>query len=523
MSTTPSPHSSSTESKASPVQRRAGVLADPILRLQAAFGLLLLSLVALTSLLLVEAAIRRSAVLPAVLAVAAMAAGLAFLALRSVVRRLRALQLAGARLAAGDLTIAHDQENTSWELQQAFFAIAALMFRLVADVRLGTMAVASMSGQIKADGVALAARTESQAGALQQTAASVEQLTATVMKTAENANLADRLVATALVNVQAGTRSVDRVVQSMEAIRTSSARVAEIISLIDGIALQTNILALNAAIEAAQAGEKGRGFAVVAGEVRQLAQRSAAAAREVNELVSQAMAQVNLGVGMAGETGQEMKAIDSSIGDLSVVLKEIAVASQEQSRGIQQANQAIAHIDEMTQRNASLVDEAASAASTLHQHASTLSRAVAGFKLGAREFGSADDAVRMVKDAIRFSEEHGRQALIDEVLLFSRGRFIDRDLYLVLNDIAGNRLAHGANARVFGHSNLEQKDADGKFFVKEMNAVARGPGQGWVDYKFPHPITGEVMQKSAYVERSADLVLICGCYRGAAASGQKVH
>jgi methyl-accepting chemotaxis protein len=518
MSTTPSTHRSAAETEPSPVQPRGSSRADPIVRLQVAFGLLLLSLGALAAVLFVEAAIRRSASALAVMFFAAVAAGLAFAALHSVVRRLRAVQAAGARLAAGDLTIAQNPENTGSELQQAVSAIAALMFRLVADVRRGTMAVASMSGQIKADGAALASRTESQAGALQQTAASVEQLTATVMKTAENANLADRLVATALVNVQAGTRSVDRVVQAMEAIRTSSARVAEIISLIDGIALQTNILALNAAIEAAQAGEKGRGFAVVAGEVRQLAQRSAAAAREVNDLVSQAMAQVNLGVGMAGETGQEMKAIDTSIGDLSVVLKEIAVASQEQSLGIRQANQAIAHIDEMTQRNASLVEEAASAASTLHQHASTLSRAVAGFRLGAREFGSADDAVRMVKEAIRFSEEQGRQALIDDVNLFSRGRFIDRDLYLVLNDIAGNRLAHGANARVFGNSNLEQKDADGKPFVKEMNAVARRPGQGWVDYKFPHPVTGEVMQKSAYVEKSGDLVLICGCYRNAAVS-----
>lgn len=443
----------------------------------------------------------------------------AFVAVRSVLAPLREFAADVERMAGGDLSAASGTPRRHagqfGALKESQARLGEMLFKVVRDVRTGTMAVASLSGQIKADSAALAGRTESQAGAVQQAVSATEQLAASVHATAENAGRARRLAEAASASVGKGNEAVERVVATMDAIRDSSAKVTEIVGVIDGIARQTNILALNAAVEAAQAGERGKGFAVVAAEVRALAHRTEEAARQIKGLVDASLAQIRGGVALAGETGREMREIQDAIDSLSAAMHEIAHATQEQSTGIQQVNQSVVQIDQMTQRNAALVDEASNAAASLHRQALSLTQAVSGFQLGEREFGTADEAVGMVRQAADYLHHNGRQALIDEVNKFAQGRFIDRDLYLMLNDLDGNRLAHGANARLVGGaaSNLEQKDADGKFFIKEMIRVARHAGSGWVEYKFPHPVTQQLMHKTAYVQREGDLVIMCGCYK----------
>ncbi|WP_158590520.1 methyl-accepting chemotaxis protein [Noviherbaspirillum cavernae] len=485
-------------------------------RLGLAFGSMLLALAGMTAVALsVAPDAARAAVACAGLACLVVSLVSALLGVRSVLHPLRQLRTDAARLAAGDLTaeLGSRRVDEIGDVQNALVEIGKRMFKVIAGVRSGTVAVATTSGQINADSAALASHAETQASSLEETASSMEELTATVRRNADHAETARHMVDSAAAHAHRGGEAVDRVIATITSIKDSSKKIADIIGVIDGIAFQTNILALNAAVEAARAGEQGRGFAVVAAEVRSLAQRSAQAAREIKDLIKDSVEKVDTGVRLVDDAGSAMGDIATSVRHVAAIVKEIADASREQSSGIEEVNHAVIQLDGMTQKNAALGEDASRAAASLHEQAIALTQAVASFDLGAREFGNADDAVAMIKEAAAFVRQHGAQALIDEVNRFSKGRFIDRDLYLVVNDLNGNRLAHGANARQYGASNMEQKDAGGKFFVKEMNAVGRGPGSGWVEYKFPHPVTKEIMQKAAYVERVNDILLICGCYK----------
>ncbi|HDJ8364408.1 TPA: Tar ligand binding domain-containing protein [Escherichia coli] len=227
----------------------------------------------------------------------------------------------------------------------------------------------------------LSSRTEQQAASLEETAASMEQLTATVKQNAENARQASHLALSASETAQRGGKVVDNVVQTMRDISTSSQKIADIISVIDGIAFQTNILALNAAVEAARAGEQGRGFAVVAGEVRNLAQRSAQAAREIKSLIEDSVGKVDVGSTLVESAGETMAEIVSAVTRVTDIMGEIASASDEQSRGIDQVGLAVAEMDRVTQQNAALVEESAAAAAALEEQASRLTEAVAVFRI----------------------------------------------------------------------------------------------------------------------------------------------
>jgi methyl-accepting chemotaxis protein-1 (serine sensor receptor) len=240
----------------------------------------------------------------------------------------------------------------------------------------------------------LSSRTEQQAASLEETAASMEQLTATVKQNAENARQASHLALSASETAQKGGKVVDNVVQTMRDIAGSSQKIADIISVIDGIAFQTNILALNAAVEAARAGEQGRGFAVVAGEVRNLAQRSAQAAREIKSLIEDSVGRVEVGSTLVESAGETMGEIVNAVTRVTDIMGEIASASDEQSRGIDQVGLAVAEMDRVTQQNASLVEESAAAAAALEEQASRLTQAVAVFRIQqeqmkAREFAAA--------------------------------------------------------------------------------------------------------------------------------------
>ncbi|EJG5236317.1 methyl-accepting chemotaxis protein [Salmonella enterica subsp. enterica serovar Infantis] len=286
-------------------------------------------------------------------------------------------------IASGDLVKRIDVEgsNEMGQLADNLRHMQSELVRTVGDVRNGANAIYSGASEIAMGNNDLSSRTEQQAASLEETAASMEQLTATVKQNAENARQASHLALSASETAQKGGKVVDNVVQTMRDIASSSQKIADIISVIDGIAFQTNILALNAAVEAARAGEQGCGFAVVAGEVRNLAQRSAQAAREIKSLIEDSVSRVDVGSTLVESAGETMDEIVNAVTRVTDIMGEIASASDEQSRGIDQVGLAVAEMDRVTQQNASLVEESAAAAAALEEQASRLTQAVAVFRI----------------------------------------------------------------------------------------------------------------------------------------------
>ncbi|KVS25229.1 methyl-accepting chemotaxis protein [Burkholderia cepacia] len=264
----------------------------------------------------------------------------------------------------------------------------ANLIRLISEVRTASGNVATGAGEIASGNQDLSSRTEQQAASLQETASSMEQLTSTVRLNADNAQQASGLANNASEVAQRGSSAVGLMVDTMTDISASSAKIAEITGIIEGIAFQTNILALNAAVEAARAGEQGRGFAVVASEVRSLAQRSSSAAKEIRELISQSVRKIEDGSHIANNAGDTMSEVTHAISRVTDIMGEIAAASSEQSRGIEQVNLAITQMDEVTQQNAALVEQAAAASKSLEEQGNRLAEAVSLFRLDARMAGA---------------------------------------------------------------------------------------------------------------------------------------
>jgi methyl-accepting chemotaxis protein len=307
----------------------------------------------------------------------------AVLITRSIARPLQDAVRIAKIVAAGDLTTEIDVTSTdeTGELMQALKDMSASLVGIVGQVRSGTDAIGDASGQIAAGNLDLSTRTERQAGSLEETASSMEQLTSTVKCNAENARQANALAVAASAVAVKGGSVVSQVVTTMGTINDSSRKIVDIISVIDGIAFQTNILALNAAVEAARAGEQGRGFAVVASEVRNLAQRSAAAAKEIKTLIGNSVEQVDVGARLVAQAGSTMGEVVASVKRVCDIIGEIASASQEQTEGIEHISNAINEMDQVTQQNAALVEQAAAASESLRHQAERLSGIVAVFKL----------------------------------------------------------------------------------------------------------------------------------------------
>ncbi|MBB3211217.1 methyl-accepting chemotaxis protein [Herbaspirillum sp. Sphag1AN] len=306
---------------------------------------------------------------------------------RSIGRRITvSLRRAGEitdTIASGDLTT-HITESSQDEAGQLVHALNSMQRKLastVQEIKQSASVIAQASEEIAHGNADLSNRTESQASSLEETASSMEQLTSTVKQNADNAHQANQLVISASDHALKGGKVVADVVETMGSIKSSSSKIVDIIGVIDGIAFQTNILALNAAVEAARAGEQGRGFAVVASEVRALAQRSAAAAKEIKILISDSVSKVEAGGRLVDEAGLTMNEIVSSVQHVADIMGEITAASNEQSAGIAEVNHAITQIDEITQQNAALVEQAAAAAESLQEQAEVLARTVAVFKI----------------------------------------------------------------------------------------------------------------------------------------------
>jgi len=331
-----------------------------------------------------------------VLTLAALLSGIGFAILitRSLLRQLGgeptyAAEIAN-KVAAGDLTmIIATRANDTTSLLAALKKMNESLVKIVGEVRRGTISIAAASEQIAAGDADLSRRTDGEASSLEETAANIEKLTATVKQNAQNAKQANQLATGASAVAVKGGAVVGQVVETMSSINASSRRIVDIIGVIDGIAFQTNILALNAAVEAARAGEQGRGFAVVASEVRNLAQRSAAAAKEIKALIGDSVDKVGAGTKLVDEAGKTMDEIVTSVKRVTDIMSEITAASQEQSSGIEQVNQVITQMDAVTQQNAALVEQVAAAAKALEGQAQDLEAAVAIFKLGDAGAGAA--------------------------------------------------------------------------------------------------------------------------------------
>jgi methyl-accepting chemotaxis protein len=304
---------------------------------------------------------------------------------RSIVRPLEQAVRVARTVAGGDLTsdIAVKGADETAQLMQALKEMNGALQTMVGEVRQGSDTIASASSEIASGNLELSSRTEQQASALEETASSMEEMTSTVKQNAENARQANALADTASDVARKGGAVVSQVVSTMGAINDSSRKIVDIISVIDGIAFQTNILALNAAVEAARAGEQGRGFAVVASEVRNLAQRSASAAKEIKTLIDDSVKQVELGSKLVNDAGSTMDDVVTSVQRVTDIMGEISTASREQEAGIEQINTAITEMDSVTQQNAALVEEAAAAAGTLEDQSAALAQLVGRFMLPA--------------------------------------------------------------------------------------------------------------------------------------------
>lgn len=328
---------------------------------------------------------------------------LAWLLSRSVTGPLGRAVVLAQSIAAGDLTTQIEVSSRD-EVGQLLSALKSMnedLLATVIKVRSGTATIATASQQIAAGNLDLSSRTEEQASSLQETASSMEELTGTVKQNADNARQANVLAESAAAVAIQGGSVVNGVVETMASINESSRKIADIIGVIDGIAFQTNILALNAAVEAARAGEQGRGFAVVASEVRNLAQRSAAAARDIKTLISDSVEKVDAGGRLVNQAGATMSEIVRSITSVTDIMSEIAAASSEQTIGIEQINSAIGQMDQVTQQNAALVEEAAAAADSLQKEAMALANVVSIFKVG--------DAATPSRESSRHSLSHMQQ------------------------------------------------------------------------------------------------------------------
>jgi methyl-accepting chemotaxis protein len=322
----------------------------------------------------------------------ALGAAAAMLISRSITAPMQDAVDSARRVAAGELGWQLEVEGSdeTSELLQALKDMNQSLAKTVGEVRIGTETITVASLEIASGNADLSSRTEAQASSLEETASSMEELTSTVKQNADNARQANQLAVSASSVAAQGGKVVSEVVDTMGSIKESSRKIVDIIGVIDGIAFQTNILALNAAVEAARAGEQGRGFAVVAAEVRNLAQRSAGAAKEIKSLIGDSVDKVDAGSKLVDQAGQTMELIVTSIRQVADIMGEITAATQEQSAGIEEVNRAINEMDEMTQQNSALVEQAAAAAESMQEQAESVAKAMSVFKLD----GDAEKALR---------------------------------------------------------------------------------------------------------------------------------
>jgi methyl-accepting chemotaxis protein len=395
------------------------------------------------------------------------------------------------------------------ELASLLRIMIANVSGMVAAVGSNAALVAYSGHQLSVGNRDLSDRTEQQAANLEQTSASVQELASTVQQNAHTAGEVDGETAKVRDIAEAGATSMLTSVESVEAIQKSSSRMNEIIGVIDGLAFQTNILALNAAVEAARAGEAGRGFAVVASEVRSLAQRSAENAREIRGLIQTSSAQVESSVAQIRAAGEGMTKILAGIRAVSTSISHISGASAEQSNGIREISSAIKQLDEITQRNAQMVERAVSQSGGLEVRAASLSDAIRSFTLIQ---GVAEEAMALVQRASEYRERCGSRDAFLRGINDRGNQFFDRDMYVFALDQRGAYLAFAGNKDKVGTLVHDVPGVDGQTLVYDMfEQVAVEPG--WVEYDITNPVSGQVQTKLSFVMAIDDLAVGCGVYK----------
>jgi len=398
------------------------------------------------------------------------------------------------------------------ELSDMSRAMAVLVHNvssMVATVR-SNAALLSHSGDVLTHGnQALSERTEQQAANLEQTSASVQELAATVQVNAHVAQQSDAAAQRVRSTAEDGAAGMREAVASIEGIEASTRRMDEIVGVIDALAFQTNILALNAAVEAARAGESGRGFAVVATEVRSLAQRSAASAKEIRQLITNSSNQVSVGVSQIRTAGERITGIVAGVRDVATHMSQISVSSTEQSASLSEITTAIHQLDELTQRNGAMVEQAVQQANELQNRARLLTESVSVFKLPQ---GTADEAQRLVDQALALRSRAGRREAFLQALNAPDSGLFDRDMYVFALERSGRYAAFAGNPARVGARVQDVAGPTGEALLQAIIQQADS-GPGWVEYDIANPLTGKSQAKMSYVTKVDDLYVGCGVYK----------
>ncbi|HYD56033.1 MAG TPA: methyl-accepting chemotaxis protein [Burkholderiales bacterium] len=427
------------------------------------------------------------------------------------------------RIAIGDLSVRVNGRGTEGTDAEGMWRALGVMTSSLADivkqVNESADAIVKASREISEGYTNLSQRTEEQASTLEETASGTEELTATVKQNADACRRADALAKEATRIAGLAAQSMARVTGTMDRMEADARKVGDIISVIEGIAFQTNILALNAAVEAARAGEQGRGFAVVAGEVRALAQRSAEAAKQIKALIAQSVDGVAAGAKIVDDASGTISEVSKAAAGVADVIAEIARASAEQSTGVEEISRAIQQLEGVTQQNAALVEQTGAAAQAFEDEARRLADAVGAFKLDRTE--ARDAAMALVARGIRHMHEAGETAAFDDFENREKS-FINGDYYLWVCDLEGVVRCNGSNPKSRNQNHADLKDANGKLFIREVLRIAQERGKGWVDYYWRNPVSKQVEAKSTYFERTGNLIILCGIYRAEAGASVAV-
>lgn len=423
------------------------------------------------------------------------------------------------RIAGGDLSAGgragESRDANIGRLDAGVDRMKQNLLDIVNQVRASAEAIAQAAKKASAETSDMAQRTDEQSATLEKSASGMEELTATIGRNADSCRNASELAAAASKTAGEAAARMRELEQMMQLIDESARRVTDTIGVIRDISFQTNLLALNAAVEAARAGTEGRGFAVVASEVRNLAQRAAAAAAEIKAVIETSAGNAAQGMRLAAESGRSMEEALSGVQRVTDVINDIASASVEQHQGVEELNQSILQLDSVTQKNLTMVQQAAATAASFEEEADRLIDVVGAFKTDRME--DRDEAIALVKKAVAHVKAVGRRRACRD-FEDPAGGFINGDFYVYVIDFNGVRLASGADPSSTGQNILDLKDAEGRPCIRDTIRIVNTRGKGWYDYMWPHPRTKKVEMKSVYFESVEGMIISSGIYKGDSAA-----